>query len=541
MPALACAQNGVFDDRTCPSIMATLRTSSAQAPVPQRDSPAPPAGTDAGPSAEQGRGAARALPTGGPPLARRPLPGGAAGPPPLQRRRLSITPGAPATERPADDIDLHAVWYSQSALQPSSSRDPAFRKQLASTYLRLADAMHGAPANVQAHLWTDRASAFALHLPVVNPDGSEIEIPHSMLQKGRVTVHAERDLHAMIEAIPDPALRDTVQKLHDHPARENVGFRADVLRQIVTLLHQRDDTRGRALNVYADRDTLADVACVRDWSALGNEGTPPPVEGQDRAKLSIRAMANSLAVPQRAPGVIPQAIQSEGFATHGYENDTLAAVPGAARPGSIAREMLNTVQAVGYSGPISNEFSAAQQRMPQELQRGIRQGVALFASLARGNPVPAPQEIDPQQALTTFLLAERIRGIEPQLQQHVDGLQATARTTTDAATRQRCIGEISSLTRVYEKYSGFTEHFVNLCSYFPQVAQSSRAAAYGLNDAYNDIFGAIPRMFASEGSWTGSLTHSLAAAGNYRPTFQEQAHANRLILDQLTQQPARET
>jgi hypothetical protein len=482
------------------------------------------------------------LSTGEPPLARRPLPGGPAGLP-LHRPRLSATPGppAPAAERPTDDIDLHAVWCSQSALQPSSSRDPAFRRQLATAYLRLADAMHGAPANVQAHLWTDRASEFALHLPVVNADGSEIEIPHSMLRRARVAVHAESDLHAMIDAIPDPSLRRTVAQLHDHPARENVGFRADVLRQIVTLLHQRPDTRGRALNVYADRDTLADVAFVRDWSALGNEGVPPPVEGQDRAKLSIRAMANSLAMPQRAPGVIPQAIRSEGFATHGYENDTLAAVPGAERPGSVAREMLNTVQAVGYSGPICNEFSAAQRRMPQELQRGVRQGVAHFESLASGNMVSAGQEIDPQKALTTFLMAERIRGIEPQLQQQINDLEARARTATDAATRQRCIGEISSLTTVYGKYSGFIEHFVNLCSYFPQVAQSTRAAAYGLNEAYNDVFGAIPRMFASEGSWTGSLRHSLDAVDAYRPTFYEQVDANRLILDRLTQQPARET
>ncbi len=401
--------------------------------------------------------------------------------------------------------------------------------------------MHGAPANVQAHLWTDRASAFALHLPVVNPDGSEIEIPHAMLREGRVTVHAESDLHAMIDAIPDPALRRTVAQLHDHPARENIGFRADVLRQIVTLLHQRQDTRGRALNVYADRDTLADVACIRDWSALGNEGTPPPVEGKDRAKLSIRAMANSLAMPQRAPGVIPQVIQSEGFATHGYENDTLAAVPGAERPGSIAREMLNTVQAVGYSGPICDEFSAAQRRMPQELQRGVRHGVAHLASLASGNGVPVGQEINPQEALTTFLLAERIRGIEPQLQLRINELEARARTAADPAARRRCIGEISSLTSVCEKYSGFIEHFVNLCSYFPQVAQNTRAAAYGLNDTYNDIFGAIPRMFASEGSWTGSLKHSLAAVDAHSPTFYEQVDANRLVLDLLTQQPARET
>jgi hypothetical protein len=523
--------------------MTNLRTRPGQVPVSRQPSPTTRADTRAAPSHAQAGNVPRSLSTGGPPLAPHPSPGGAAGLPPLHRPRLAATPGppAPATERPADDIDLHAIWYSQSALQPSSSRDPAFRKQLASTYLRLADAMHGAPANVQAHLWTDRASAFALHLPVVNHDGSEIEIPHSMLRKARVTVHAERDLHAMIDAIADPALRRTVAQLHDHPAGENIGFRADVLRQIVTLLHRRDDTHGRALNIYADRDTLADVACVRDWSALGEEGTRPPIAGRDRATLSIRAMANSLAMPQRAPCVIPPAIQSEGFATHGCENDSVAAVPGTARPLSIAREMLNTVQAVGYSGPICDEFSAAERRTPQDLQRGVRQGVAHFASLASGNPVPAGQEINPQKALTTFLLAERIRGIEPQLQQHINELEATAGATTDPATRLRCIGEISSLTRVYESYSGFIEHFVNLCSYFPQVAQTTWAGAHGLNDAFNDIFGAMPRMFASEGSWTGSLTHSLDAVGAYRPTFNERVNANRLILDQLTQQPARET
>ncbi len=523
--------------------MTTLRASSAQTPAPRQDSPTTPGDTHAGPAPGQGSGAPRSLSTGGLPLARRPLPSGATGQPPRQRQGRSEALGTPASaaQRPADDADVHAIWYSQSALQPSSSRDPAFRRQLATTYLRLADAMHGAPANVQAHLWTDRASAFALHVPVVNPDGSEIEIPHSMLQRARVTVHPESDLRAMIDAIPDPALRRTIAQLHDHPARENIGFRADVLRQIVTMLYRRQDTRRAALNVYADRDTLADMAGIRDWSALGNEGMPPAaIEGQDRAKLSIRAMANSLAMPQRPPCVIPAAIQSQGFATHDHENDTLAAVPGAERPLSIAREMLNTTQAVGYSGPISDEMTTAQQQTPHALQTGIRQGIAHLASLTSGAGIPERPGIDPQEALTTFLLAERIGRIEPQLQQRINELEAQAGATADPATRQRCIGEISSMMTVYEKYGRFIENFVNLCSYFPQVAQSSQAASFELREAYSDIFGAIPRMFASEGSWTGSLKRSLADVDAHLSTFYEQVDANRLILDLLTQQPARE-
>jgi hypothetical protein len=445
-----------------------------------------------------------------------------------------------------DNVDLHAIWYSPSALQPSSSRSPAFQRELATAYLQLVDSMHGAPSNVQAHLWTDRVSEFALHLPMVGPDGSDIEIPHSMLRMARVTVHPQRDLHAMIDAIADPAVRDTARKLHDHPAGENIGLRADILRQIVATFHQRQPTTGRPLNAYADRDTLAQMVRVRNQVAVGDNSALLP-EGLDRAKIAIRALAHSLRAPQRPPCVIPDAIQSTGYATRGRENDLVAAVPGATRALSIMDEMRNTLRNVRYAGPLSDPMGRQEIADPNHMkatidlcETNLRMMLADFASWRACSRIPSQREINPKKALTTFMLAERIRRHQPQVQQLIHDLDRQVNATSNAYFRSQHLRRIASLKFVYTRHMDFIRLFVNLCSYIPQVMPATEATRTGMNDLYKEVVGAMPGLFHSEGSWQGSLTSSFDHLQAPNVSFHELGDADQTILEILKKQPARE-
>jgi hypothetical protein len=451
-----------------------------------------------------------------------------------------------ATAATPDNIDLHAIWYSPSALQPSSSRSPAFQRELATAYLRLVDSMHGAPANVQAHLWTDRVSEFALHLPMVGPNGSDIEIPHSMLRAARVTVHPQRDLHAMIDAIANPASRDTARKLHDHPAIENIGCRADILRQIVTTFHQRQPATGRPLNACADRDTLGHMAGVRDRAAIGDNNAPP-TEGLDHAKMSIRALARSLNAPQRPPCVIPDALQSGGYATRGRENDLVAAVPGAEQALSVMDEMLNTLQNVHYSGPLSDPLNNREFADPDFIrsnvnlfETNIRLVLAEFSSWRACATVPFHPEMNPKKALTTFLLAERIRGRQPQLQQLMHELDRQVEATDNALIRLQLLRRIASLKFVYARYMDFIKLFVNLCSYTPQVMRANAATTDAMNNFFKEVVGAMPGLFQSESSWQGSLRSSVDHIQGPGISFYTLGDADQTILETLKQQPARE-
>jgi hypothetical protein len=465
---------------------------------------------------------------------------------PTEEAQASSTEKHAATASAPDNIDLHAIWYSPSALQPSCSRSPAFQRELATAYLQLVDSMHGAPRNVQAHLWTDRVSEFALHLPMVGPNGSDIEIPHSMLRAARVTVHPEHDLHALVDAISAPALRDTAKKLLHHPAGENIGLRADILRQIVTTFHHRQPATGRPLNTYADRDTLGNMASIRDRATVGDNNTPPP-EGVNHAKMTIRALAQSLRAAQRPPCAIPDAIQSEGYATRGRENDLVAAVPESERALSIMGEMRNTLQNVRYAGPLSEPLTTGERANPAFLrstvdlcETNIRRILADFASWRAGFNIPFQQAINPTKALTTFLLAERVRGIQPQLQQLIHALDGRVDASDNDDIRMPLLRKISSLKSVYTHYMDFIKLFVNLCSYTPQVVRATAAATNDISALYKEIVGAMPGIFRSEGSWQGSLTSSFDHLQAPRLMSYELGDADQTILKMLKQQPARE-
>ena len=453
------------------------------------------------------------------------------------KRKFHYTRSKPMQKRTCligDAVDMHAIWYSRAALEPSTNGNTAFRKELAKSYLGLIDGMHGTPANMQAHLWTDRKSLHALYTPVVQANGVEIEIPHSMIDHrlSRVKVQQEPDLLAMLDAIEDDTLRQDLKKLYFHPARVNIGFLADVIRVIVTQAHARRREFFRRMNVYTDRDSMADVALQRDHEAAGGEGDPP--EGLDAAKLSIRAMAKT---PPAVPdATVPEEIQTYGYALNCRENDILAAVPGAKRSKDVVRKMLRTANAVKYTRPSAREKDAV-----KVYTEGIQQSIAYFRSLRSGREnEPPPTHTDPEEALSAFALAERVRALRPELQKRIDDLEATARDTMDDGLSERCIVEAAALRSVYGRYNEHTEHFVNLCTYLPQTSLQIVKANDALFDFYQGVFNAVPRVFDSESGWKGELRSTLPDVDGHEPSLKEQIEAHDVILGLLKAQPSRE-
>lgn len=117
-----------------------------------------------------------------------------------------------------DSLNLHAIWTSVSRYAPASSSRQSYREKMATAYITSSFAANRAPKNVNASLWTDMdRNLSALLRPVVRPNGSEIEIPHSMIAKSRLNVHPRDDIQDMIRAVDDDATRLMLTKIYHHP------------------------------------------------------------------------------------------------------------------------------------------------------------------------------------------------------------------------------------------------------------------------------------------------------------------------------------
>ena len=167
---------------------------------------------------------------------------------------------------PGDAVDLHAVWLPRSKLN-STAGSAAYRRGLVEAYMSVGNAMHDTAANLRGHVWTADPSLHALYRPVLGANGFEIEVPHSMIvhPKSKVTIHLRGGLETLVDGVEDASLRDDMRQLLENPACENIGFHSDVVRALVVLLYERQEVEGRALNVYADVDTLDDTTFLRDW------------------------------------------------------------------------------------------------------------------------------------------------------------------------------------------------------------------------------------------------------------------------------------
>lgn len=71
-------------------------------------------------------------------------------------------------------------------------------------------------------------------------DGSEVEIPHSLLAAAPVTVHLKGELDRMIDQQAPGKFKNALSTIRRHPLGENIGARADMTRALYTNLHVPD-------------------------------------------------------------------------------------------------------------------------------------------------------------------------------------------------------------------------------------------------------------------------------------------------------------
>ncbi len=156
------------------------------------------------------------------------------------------------------------MWYQASPHERVTSENPRFRERLATAYLTMTHTALRLPGNADAHLWTDRRNLRALYMPI-----GEVEIPHSMIARGPVSVHVAGELEGLIDDKAGVGLRD-FRKLNAHPAGENIGLRSDIERLAYTTLYTSPHDRAAGapeasgeLNIHADIDTLESAETAR--------------------------------------------------------------------------------------------------------------------------------------------------------------------------------------------------------------------------------------------------------------------------------------
>lgn len=422
----------------------------------------------------------------------------------------------------------------------------------------MVDAMQGAPPNVNAHLWTDRKDDQALRISFAGPNGTEIEIPHSMLDspKLRVSVHLQKELQTMVDKAPEP-MRKTMREIQTHSVNENVGLRSDVIRQIVTTLYRRPEAEtDMALNVYADCDTVRDMVNQRNFSVLrkarkaaenapsGSDSGPTPLPDiveepksgtPQHAKLTALALHQSLKSAQRTQCTIPKTIQATGFANYLNENDVIAAIPGSEAALVIAQNIESGMSNFSYRELESVRDESLKKEIA-EYEHVVRLTMHNLSVWNEGvteplqGPLPTPT---PEQILKMFHLAQQVLNIRPKLQEQIQELDEKAKAidknnASQLEERLKLTAQILSLVSVFNTCSGLIEGAVNLITYVPQVANATQENSDSLCHLLQAVVGAAPRIFNSDSAWKGNLTVSKEISGSdlwESPMFISTLHA----------------
>lgn len=157
----------------------------------------------------------------------------------------------PANSPPAS-IHVHGMWFEPLSKEPRRLmyNDSQYRLQLITAYLQMVNGTRELPDNADVHLWTDRQTMHALLMPLTLSNGSEIEMPHSMLARSKLKLHYEGELEALISQISDKDLRMQLLKLYYHPVRLNIGALTDIVRLTYGLLYTES---GKALDKPRNR------------------------------------------------------------------------------------------------------------------------------------------------------------------------------------------------------------------------------------------------------------------------------------------------
>lgn len=290
----------------------------------------------------------------------------------LRGRMRSSGEGQPTGSARPPAVHVHTMWYVPPSREPRPfwHNDRKSRQKLVEAYLGLARGTRDVPGNADVHLWTDRRSMHPLLIPLTLDNGVEVELPHSMLARGRIKLHHRGELDALIAQIPDEKLRTCLSALHHHPIGQNIGALTDIVRLIYGLLYSEspvdikpadwkdnflrgveklgaplnagrgkrqsvDDDSEQEINIHIDFDTLAATDYYKAGAQMGlNVLRPDLLHGRraqfDMARLVSRHLASSLPEPRTVQAEAASAHADE--AAYAGDADVITAVPPARLP-----------------------------------------------------------------------------------------------------------------------------------------------------------------------------------------------------------------
>lgn len=208
-----------------------------------------------------------------------------------------------------EKVHAHGMWYQPSPHPRVTSRDKNFREKLITAYAVMSANATETPANVSQHLWTDRKNVHTLLIP-----HGEVEIPHSMLARGQVTLHFDDEIEELVAKVPNKRLQRKLNTLFHHAANENIGLRSDIVRLLYGLLYAENEvshntgdasaTSGATQhNIHIDIDTIAAHRLKRSIWELEHIRKRSPT-----ADPSTKALAEKLAMPVRRNGWTKESI-----------------------------------------------------------------------------------------------------------------------------------------------------------------------------------------------------------------------------------------
>lgn len=445
------------------------------------------------------------------------------------------TAAAPDT----DKVHVHGMWYQPSPQPRITSRDQHFREKLIAAYMGMANTATDLPPNAKAHLWTDRKSMHSLYMPVAKSNGSEIELPHSMLAKAPVSVHLDGEIEKLISQVSNKKLTAKLEKLLNNTAGENIGLRSDLARLLYGSLYSESAKKNKGkenteINIHIDVDTLAATNMEKGAKQLGQDRVGN-LDDMQRAKIHLLAMHQSLenmnfpekskplskeevAVlaeqPQKSwstfnpvekpaedPLAIPASLRKLGVVADSGENDVLGMIPHHKKAFKVAEKTLHVLETGKYK--IKRGLPREIARAYKEHEKHVQEYAKFFHRLNGKEDIPESRTLDQKYVVDYFRLAEEIRKMKPALQEKMDALTRIAQDKTKSEQEQGIAKmKIDVLQSIYRASVRLTGSFVNKSSYFPQTETSTKKTSEKFQNFSNLVFGVKPPT-AFTGSWKG--------------------------------------
>jgi hypothetical protein len=414
----------------------------------------------------------------------------------VNRRKLNLHEG--------EKVNLHGMWYSTTPQERPRPDDSKFRAKLLEAYVTFNTAATTAPADVETNFWTNLTSLRTLLTPLARSNGTELEIPHSMVFNSRLNVRLDGELEEMIASIEDKDLRQMIQKLHDHPLITNIGARSDVVRFVCGIL-----APGK-VNVYTDVDTLEMIILAKIREHTNNPMSNAELaksSGIERAKMVANVLSKELGKPIQKKAEVSPDLFSEGYLSAGSENYVQIMIPRHDTCIKIGRGMLESMNEGECTVFKLAEFIAY---LPEYFlsseKGGYIDALELMVGLSQIRRI-FPVE-DEYEVIDHFRLAESVRQCRDEIQSKADQLALIVLDQQrNIEERDDAFNRMMALKVVFDCCLRIIVSCVNLGTYLPQISTSkSRELHPAFALLIKSILGGGLGLQTSTDSWKGNLT-----------------------------------